>query len=52
MPRSPRILIEGGLDHVYNRFARGEGIFAEPEESIEFLELLRDLKKRDRFHLR
>jgi hypothetical protein len=51
MPRAPRILIEGGLYHVYNRFARGEGIFAEPEESIEFLELLRDLKKRDRFQV-
>lgn len=51
MPRALRILIEGGLYHVYNRFARGEGVFAEPEESIEFLELLRDLKKRDGFQV-
>jgi REP element-mobilizing transposase RayT len=51
MPRKPRILIEGGLYHIYNRFARGEGIFSDPEESVEFLELLRDLKKRDRFQV-
>ncbi|MCD4748009.1 MAG: transposase [Thermoanaerobaculales bacterium] len=47
MPRAPRILIEGGLYHVYNRFARGEEVFAESEEAIEFLDLLRELKKRD-----
>jgi len=47
MPRAPRILIEGGLYHVYNRFARGEEIFSDPEEAIEFLDLLRDLKHRD-----
>jgi hypothetical protein len=29
MPRAPRILIEGGLYHVYNRFARGEEVLAE-----------------------
>ena len=42
MPRRPRVLIEGGLYHVYNRFARGEDVFADPEEAIEFLGLLRD----------
>jgi putative transposase len=47
MPRAPQILVEGGLYHVYNRFARGEEIFADPEEAIEFLDLLRDLKQRD-----
>jgi putative transposase len=47
MPRAPRVLIEGGLYHVYNRFARGEEVFADPEEAIEFLDLLRDLKQRD-----
>jgi len=47
MPRAPRILVEGGLYHVYNRFARGEEIFSDPEEAIEFLDLLRDLKQRD-----
>jgi len=41
------MLIEGGLYHVYNRFARGVDVFADPEEAIAFLDLLRDLKKRD-----
>ncbi len=47
MPRAPRILIEGGLYHVYNRFARGEEVFSDPQEAIEFLDLFRDLKQRD-----
>ena len=47
MPRRPRILIEGGVYHVYNRFARGESVFADPEEAIAFVELLRDVKQRD-----
>ena len=47
MPRAPRILIVGGLYHVYNRFARGEEAFANPEEAISFLDLLRELKQRD-----
>jgi REP element-mobilizing transposase RayT len=32
---------------VYNRFARGESVFADPEEAIAFVELLRDVKQRD-----
>ena len=47
MPRRPRILIEGWLYHVYNRFARGEIVFSDPEEAIAFVELLRDVKQRD-----
>ena len=47
MPRAPRILVEGGPYHVYNRFARGEEVFSDPQEAIEFLELFRDLKQRD-----
>ena len=47
MPRRPRVLIEGGLYHVYNRFARGEDVFADPEEAIEFLGLLRKVKRRE-----
>jgi hypothetical protein len=46
MPRRPRVFVEGGIYHVYNRFARGAEIFAEPEEAIEFIEILR--KARDR----
>jgi REP element-mobilizing transposase RayT len=40
-------LIEGGLYHVYNRFARGEDVFADPEEAVQFVELLRNVKQRD-----
>ena len=47
MPRCPRLFVEGGLYHVYNRFARGENVFADPEEAIEFVELLREVKQRD-----
>lgn len=47
MPRQRRMLVEGGLYHVYNRFARGESVFADPEEAAEFVELLREVKKRD-----
>jgi REP element-mobilizing transposase RayT len=32
---------------VYNRFARGAEIFAEPEEAIEFIEILRKARDRD-----
>jgi len=34
MPRAPRVLIEGGLYHLYNRFASAEEVFADPEEAI------------------
>jgi len=29
MPRRPRVFVEGALYHVYNRFARGEGVFGD-----------------------
>ena len=47
MPRRARVFVEGGLYHVYNRFARGEDIFADAQEAMEFLELLMALKRRD-----
>jgi len=47
MVRRPRVEIEGGLYHVYNRVASGETIFADPNEAIEFIETIRDTKKRD-----
>lgn len=47
MPRRRRVLLEGGLYHVYNRFASGEDVFSDPEEAIEFVEFLRAVKKRD-----
>ena len=47
MPRSLRVFVEGGIYHVYNRFASGESVFADPEEALEFIELLRYVKQRD-----
>lgn len=47
MPRRRQVLVEGGLYHVYNRFARGEGVFADSEEAVEFTELIREVKARD-----
>jgi len=47
MPRRPRVFVEGGIYHVYNRFARGAEISAEPEEAVEFIEILRKARDRD-----
>jgi len=47
MPRSPRVFVEGGIYHVYNRFASGEPVFADREEALEFIKLLRYVKHRD-----
>jgi REP-associated tyrosine transposase len=47
MPRNPRVFVEGGIYHVYNRFASGEDVFNDPEVALEFIELLRFVKKRD-----
>ena len=47
MPRRPRVFVEGGVYHVYNRFARGADLFSEPEEAIEFIEILRKVRDRD-----
>jgi REP element-mobilizing transposase RayT len=47
LPRRPRVFVEGGIYHVYNRFARGADLFAEPEEAIQFLEILRKARDRD-----
>jgi REP element-mobilizing transposase RayT len=43
----PRVVVEGGLYHVYNRFARGVKIFDEGDEGSRFLELLRLVRDRD-----
>ncbi len=47
MPRRPRVFVEGAIYHVYNRFARGAELFADPEEAIEFIEILRKARDRD-----
>lgn len=47
MPRRPRVFVEGGIYHIYNRLARGADLFAEPEEAVEFLEIVRKARGRD-----
>jgi len=47
MPRKPRIFVEGGIFHVYNRFARGAEVFREGDEADRFLDLLRKVRDRD-----
>ncbi len=42
-------MIEGGLYHVYNRFARGEDVFTDPGEAIGFIDSLHETKARDGF---
>jgi len=47
MPRPSRILVEGGLYHVYNRLARGEQYFRQEEDAGSFVSLLREVIERD-----
>lgn len=47
MPRQNRILVEGGVYHVYNRLGRGERAFDQEMEAAAFVELLRDIVERD-----
>lgn len=47
MPRKLRVLVEGGIYHVYNRFARGAKVFGEGDEAERFLEMVRKVRDRD-----
>jgi REP element-mobilizing transposase RayT len=47
MVRRVRVEIEGGLYHVYNRVSSGEPIFSDPNEAVEFIEIIRETKTRD-----
>ena len=47
MPGRPREFVEGGIYHVYDRFARGADLFSEPEHAIQLLEILRKARDRD-----
>jgi REP element-mobilizing transposase RayT len=49
MPRSPRVFLEGGIYHVYNRVTRGERIFGEDNEASFLLETMRKVRDRDDF---
>lgn len=51
MPRRPRVFVEGAVHHVYNRFARGEAVFAGEGEAGRYVRLLREVKERDGFSL-
>jgi putative transposase len=47
MPRKPRVIVSGGMYHVYCRFARGQRVFAEEAQCRSFLELVREACQRD-----
>jgi putative transposase len=47
LPRRPRVFLEGGMYHVYNRLARGGRLFESDDEVEEFVGLLREVKQRD-----
>jgi REP element-mobilizing transposase RayT len=51
MGRRPRILVAGGIYHVYNRVSRGEHVFRNAEEADRLEELLATTKKRDEFQI-
>ena len=40
MPRRPRLLVSGATYHVYCRVARGEFVFNDDFEAMEFVETL------------
>jgi putative transposase len=42
MRRLPRVFVEGGLYHVYNRTSHGAGVFAEGDAGRELARLLRE----------
>ncbi len=49
MPRHPRLFVPGAIYHVYCRVARGEFIFDDHDEAIEFIEHLRTVRDLDRW---
>ncbi len=47
VPRAPRHFVDGAFYHVYGRIARGEMIFSERRGAARFVDVIRDVKKRD-----
>ena len=47
MPRHPRLFIPGAPYHVYCRVARGEFVFDDTNEAIDFVEVLREVRDLD-----
>jgi hypothetical protein len=50
--RSPRILVEGGIYHVYNRVSRGEHAFRDEAEAERLLRRLSETKCRAGFQVK
>jgi REP element-mobilizing transposase RayT len=51
MGRRPRVLLAGGIYHVYNRVSRGAHVFRDEGEADRFEGLLAATKKRDDFQI-
>jgi putative transposase len=51
MGRRPRILVPGGIYHVYNRVSRGQHVFRDNEEADRLEDLFATTKKRDDFQI-
>ncbi len=47
MPRHPRLFLPGAIYHVYCRVGRGEFVFDDEFEAIEFIEVLRKVRDLD-----
>jgi len=47
MPRHPRLFLPGATYHVYCRVARGEFVFDDDYEAVEFVETLRAVRDLD-----
>ena len=47
MPRRPRLFLPGAIYHVYCRVARGEFVFDNHLEAVEFIEILRQVRDLD-----
>ena len=47
MPRHPRLFLPGAIYHVYCRVARGEFVFDDQDEALEFIEKLREVRDLD-----
>lgn len=51
MPRHPRLFLPNAIYHVYCRVARGEFVFDEDFEAMEFVESLRQVRDLDGFSI-
>jgi len=48
MPGKPRVEVDGGVYHVYNRVASGEHLFGEPEVGCAVVRPGRDAESQSR----